>query len=227
MTVETGDYNKSYILFKDSNKLFYSILNFKIEIRINYIRNEIVSNLPKLEVSKKDLYIHIRSGDIFKNIINKYYSQPPLCFYQNIINNYNFSKIYLISFDKSNPVIQELINKYPYIIYNKNSLKFDITKLINAYNIVASISSFLNLIIQLNINLEFLWDFNIFKLNEKILLLHYDLYKYPYNNITIYRMEPTLKYRLKMYIWKNTKNQRKLMIKEKCNNYFSIINKKI
>jgi len=228
MTLETGDYKNSYNYFKDSNKLFYAIFNFKIEIRINYIRNEIVSNLPIVETSYENLYIHVRSGDIFNSKkINIYYSQPPLCFYQYIFSNYNFSKIYLISFDKSNPVIQKLINQFPNISYTKKSLKYDIAQLINAYNIVASISSFLNLIIQLNINLQFLWDYNIFKLSEKIFLLHYDIYKYPCNNFTIFRMEPSFNYRKKMYIWKNIKSQRKLMIKEKCNNFFSIINKKM
>jgi hypothetical protein len=194
---------------------------------IDYIRDEIVSNLPRIKTSEKDLYIHVRSGDIFSTIINIYYAQPPLCFYKYILNNFNFSKVYLISFDKSNPVIQKLINQFPYIIYAKQSLEYDIAQLVNAYNIVSSISSFLNLIIQLNINLKFLWDYNIFKLSEKIYLLHYDLYKYPYNNFTIFRMEPSDKYRAKMYIWKNSKIQRKLMIKAKCNNFFSIINKVI
>ena len=40
-------------------------------------------------------------------------------------------------------------------------------------------------------------------------------------------MEPSSKYRNTMYKWKNNRIQRKLMIKEKCNNFFSIINKEI
>ena len=92
---------------------------------------------------------------------------------------------------------------------------------------MASISSFLNLIIQLNNNLEFLWDYNIYKTSEKVLLYHYDLFKYPHNNFTIFRMEPSSKYREIMYIWRNNYIQRRLMNKEKCDNYFSIINKEI
>ena len=228
MTIETGYYNNnSIIFFSKSDSLFFSIFTLKPEIRINYLRNEIISNLPKSQSSKEYLYIHIRGGDIFNSMINIYYSQPPLCFYKNILNNYNFSKVYLISVDKSNPVVQKLINSFPNTIYSKNSLKYDISQLINAYNIVSSISSFVNLIIQLNLNLKFLWDYDIYKTSEKIYLFHYDLYKYPNNKFTIFRMEPSSKYRNTMYKWKNNRIQRKLMIKEKCNDFFSIINKEI
>ena len=182
--------------------------------------------MPKIHYSKEYLYIHVRSGDIF-NSAHPFYSQPPLCFYQFILNNYNFSKIYLISENKDNPINVKLISQFPSIIYCKNDIKLDISLLINAYKLVASISSFLNLIIQLNYNLEFLWDYNIYKTSEKILLYHYDLYKYPHNQFTIFRMEPSFKYRTIMYSWKNNNIQRRLMIKEKCNSYFSIINKEI
>ena len=129
--------------------------------------------------------------------------------------------------NKKNPVIGKLINQYSNLLYYNDSIKNDISKLINAYNIIASISSFLNLIIQMNNNLEFLWDYNIYKTSAKIILYHYDLYKYPHRNFTIFRMEPSSRYSRKMYIWKNNKIQRKLMIKEKCENYFSLINKEI
>ena len=96
MTIEVGNYNKSFFLFNDScDSLFYSTFIFKPEIRINFIREEIIHNLPKTLSSEEYLYIHIRSGDIFDNIINIYYAQPPLCFYNKILYNYNFSKIYL------------------------------------------------------------------------------------------------------------------------------------
>lgn len=229
ISIDIGDYNESLYFFDKSVALFYSSFIFKPDIRINFLRKEIISNLPKIKTSKDNLYIHIRSGDIFTSStnINIFYSQPPLCFYHTIIDNYNFSKIYLISIDKLNPVIQKLISHYPSIINTKNSLELDISLLINAYNIVASISSFLNLIIQLNYNLKFLWDYNIYKTSEKVLLLHYDLYKYPHNKFTIFRMEPSFKYRTLMYIWKNNFIQKRLMIKEKCNNYFILINKEI
>ena len=62
-----------------------------------------------------------------------------------------------------------MIKEYSNVIFMQNSLKEDISYLINAYNIVASISSFLNSIIQLNYNLKTLFDYNIYKISEKIL----------------------------------------------------------
>ena len=182
--------------------------------------------MPKIKISKDYLYIHLRGEDIFHNHINSRYAQPPLCFYHAILNNFLFKKIYLISIDKNNPVTKKLINFNSYIIYKKNSLKEDISYLINAYNIVASISSFLVSIIHLNINLKYLWDYNIYQIVDKVRHFHYDLYKTHNTNFTLYRMESSNNYKQIMYKWKNNKKQKKLMIKEKCKNFFSIINYK-
>ena len=111
------------------------------------------------------------------------------------------------------------------MVYRTNTLLIDISYLISAYNIVASISSFLTSIIQLNNNLKLLWDYNIYHMSEKILHNHYDLFKYPNNNFIVYRMEPSFNYKNIMFKWKNNKKQRKLMIKEKCNGFFSIISR--
>ena len=210
-------------LYYNSMSPFYSFFYIKPEIRINLIRNEIIRNLNKINADKEDLFIHIRSGDIFF-YAHKPYAQPPFCFYLAILNNYKFNNIYLIAQDKNNPIIDKILNQYTNVIYKKNSIKEDISYLINAYNIVASISSFLISIIQLNYNLETLFDYNIYKMSEKILAYHYDLYQFPHNNFINYRMEPSTYYNKTMFIWKNSKKQKKLMIKEKCIKNFSIIN---
>ena len=220
---ERIDYKNNSSLYYDSLSLFYSIFDIKPEIRINLIRKEIIKNLNKINVDKNDLYIHIRSGDIF--IYPHWpYAQPPLCFYKKILNNNKYNKIYLIAQDKNNPIIKTILKEYSNVIYIQNSLKEDISYLINAYNIVASISSFLNSIIQLNYNLKTIFDYNIYKMLEKILSYHYDLFKYPHNDFINYRMEPSPNYNKVMYIWKNNKKQRKLMFKEKCINNFIMIN---
>jgi hypothetical protein len=216
------DYQNSSSLYNNYNNLafFYYILNIKPEIKINLIRNEIIRNLNKINVGKNDLYIHIRSGDIFI-IPHPPYAQPPLCFYRTILNNNKFNKVYLIAENKNNPIIEKILEEYSNIIYMKNSIKEDISYLINGYNIVSSISTFLNSIIQLNYNLKILFDYNIYKISEKILSYHFDLYQFPHTNFINYRMEPSSKYNQTMYIWKNSKKQRKLMLKEKCMNILS------
>ena len=214
--------NNKNSLYYNSLGIFYSVLGIKPEIRINLIRNEIIRNLNKINIYKDDLYIHVRSGDIFI-YPHSPYAQPPLCFYKEILNNNKFNKVYLIAQDKNNPIIEKMLKEYSNVIFMQNSLKEDISYLINAYNIVASISSFLNSIIQLNYNLKTLFDYNIYKISEKILSYHYDLFRFPHNNFIIYRMNPSSNYNKTMYIWKNSKKQKKLMFKEKCIKNFNVI----
>ena len=75
-------------------------------------------NLPKVNVDPDDLYIHIRGGDIF-NSFNpcSTYAQPPLCFYEKIINKNKFKNIYIISVDRKNVVLNALLNKYNKIFF--------------------------------------------------------------------------------------------------------------
>ena len=215
--------NSSSSLYYNSPLIFYAFFYIKPEIRIDLIRNEIIKNLNKVNVNKEDLYIHIRSGDIFI-FAHSPYAQPPFCFYKTILNNYKFNKVYLIAQDKNNPIIEKILSEYTNVIYKQNDIKEDISYLINAYNVVASISSFVNSIIQLNYNLEKLFDYNIYKMIEKIYHYHYDLYQFPNNNFINYRMEPSPYYNKTMLNWKNNKKQRKLMLIEKCINNFTIIN---
>ena len=53
----------------------------KSQIRTQYLREEILRNIPQVKTEPDDLYIHIRGGDIFSKLISSRYSQPPLCFY--------------------------------------------------------------------------------------------------------------------------------------------------
>ena len=92
-------------------------------------------------------------------------------------------------------MINKLIKYSPNIIFKINNLKKDISILINAYNLVSSTSSFFTGALQLNYNIRFLWDYNIYSLRVKNVVFHYDLYKFINRNIIIYRMEPSIKYR--------------------------------
>ena len=65
----------------------------------------------------------------------------------------------------------------------------------------------------------------MYKISEKINHFHFDFNKLPHNNFTVFRMEPSLSYKNKMFNWKHSKSQLKLMIKDKCINEFSIIKK--
>ena len=202
---------------------YYDFLGIKPNNRLYVFKNEILRNLPFIQTKENDLYIHIRSGDIFlKSNKGNFYSQPPLCFYKTIINNNKFNKIIIISENKLNPIVDKLIKKYPYIIYKPGNIKLDIAKLIYAFNIVSSISSFLMGIIKLNDNLRNIWEYDIYKIRLKIYHLHHSLYKYR-RKYTIFLMNPSKQYMEKMYLWQANRKQINIMLRDKCPKIFRII----
>ena len=186
----------------------------KTEIRLGLIKSELMKNLPKVETDPKDLYIHIRSGDIYKNP-HASYSQPPLCFYKSIIDNIKFRKIYIITENNKSPIIEKLIEEYPQINLNYSSVMHDISVLINAYNMVGSVSSFAQVCLILNENIENYYEYDIYRKLEKFRHLHHECYKYP-RSFNIYQMKPSEYYQGEMYLWVNSGEQRKLMLEEKC-----------
>ena len=198
---------------------YYAII--KPKIRFNVFKDEIKRNLPKVIIDPDDLYIHIRSGDIFNVYINTLYSQPPLCFYKKVLNDFKFKNIYLITQDSANPVISELLRIYPKIIYKKNSVSKDISLLSNAFNIIGSVSSFFVSIVKLNDNLKNIWEYNIYRITEKFRHLHHEYFDFPRKFIT-YTMQPSNEYKKKLFYWRKTDRQVKLMLNDKCPYPFSI-----
>ena len=210
-----------------SPNFFYDFYSLKVENRLDIIKNEIINNLPKVEVNKKDLIIHFRSSDVFQHINDPDhapdYAQPPLCFYETILQKFNFENIYLISVDDIyNPVIKELRAKYPRIIYHENSLEVDISYLVRGYNVVGSISSFLISCIKLNDNLEYFFEYDRYPMCSKMFHSHPSIFNFK-RNYTTYLMEPSETYKNKMIIWKCTDEQIEIMLKDKCPNDFKII----
>ena len=202
---------------------FYFFLGIKPDNRFSVFKDELIKNLPVVKADPNDLYIHIRSGDIFVTpILFPTMAQPPSCFYKTIINNNKFNKIYIATEDKLNPVINELIKSYKNIILSDNNLELDISRLAHGYNIVGSISSFLIGIIKLNDNLRKFWEHDIYQLMEKIYHLHHSIYDYK-RNYTIYQMSPSKNYKEYMYIWKGSRKQLNILIRDKGSKEFKII----
>lgn len=174
-----------------------------------------LKNLPIVNIEPNSIYIHFRGGDIFMKNPSKLYGQPPLCFYEKIINSTKFKNIYIISSDNTNVIIPVITKKYKNIIYNKNNLEYDISLLAHAYNIVLSVSSFVISAIKLNDNLKNIWEYDMMKLSQKLKFLHHHLFKFPIK-YKIYTMKPSEKYNSKMFSWKKTPEQIKLMLEEDC-----------
>ena len=202
-------------------KPFYYLTVVKPEIRVNLFKDEVKRNLPVINTDRNDLYIHIRSGDIFKRRPNTVYAQPPLCFYQKILNNFFFKNIYIVSENRKNPIINLLTKEFPEIIFIDNYIETDAAILSNAYNIVGSMSSFLTTLVMINDNIKNYWDFDNYRLSEKYLHFHHDIYKLQVN-YTLYEMKPSEDYRKEMFVWRNSKRQIDLMINEKCREFNAI-----
>ena len=194
-------------------KFFYPII-IKPKRRTIILKEEIKKNLPKIITNNEDLYIYIRSGDSFKPFGNGY-TPVPYCFYQKVISNFKFHDIIIISEDKKSPITKKLLSDYPKIKHQINSIEIDIATLINAYNLINSFSSFSQAAIAFNDNLKNLFEYEIYRLESAIIHLHYDIDKLD-KEFTIYRMKPSEDYIIKMYDWKNSDVQRKLLFEEKC-----------
>ena len=176
-------------------------------MRLSIIRNEIFNNIPIYKADPNDLYINIRSGDIFINAINHHYSQPPLCFYQKIIKARSFRKLFLLANGHENPVVDELLKLYNKIKYIHGSVEYDIAVIVNAYNFVMSKSTFPLTLIYLNYNLKNLYIFGNYN------------FKPLKTNCSIHRMIPSPKYMKIMWNkWKNNTEQLSLLLKEDCIN---------
>lgn len=186
--------------------------------RYSIFKKQLLNNLPKVIINPNDLYIYIRSGDVFKRFKNtiKNYCQPPLCFYIKILNKFKFRKVFIISEDRLNPIIPIMLRKYSYIIHEKNNLKLDISYLINSFNLVSATSTFLSIILKFNDKLKFLWKYDYYSIPPQKYLDSQPLYR-------IYKMNSTTTFRNIMHPWFNSPSQRKKMIEEKCINGFNII----
>ena len=191
------------------------------QIKIHLIKNELLRNLPNAYIDPEALYIHIRGGDIFQPFPSKYYAQPPLCFYEKLINNGRFKKIHIVSMDTSNVVINVLTKKYKNIIHNMNNMEYDLSLLSHAFHIALSVSTFVVSAIKLNDYLKDIWEYDIMRLSEKLLFLHHHLYniKIKYK---IHTMKPSEIYASKMFYWQKSSDQIKLMLEDDCPNDFII-----
>lgn len=156
--------------------------------------------LKKVEKNDKNLFIHIRSGDIFSFNPHPYYVQPPLSFYKNIIKSKEWSNISVVSQDNLNPVIDEL-KKDTQIRFFSNDLYTDLSILSNSTNLVLGFGTFGLLIYFINTSLK------------NIYIPKYALEELPFGNWGETNIIP---FELPGYIkcgeWKNTPEQRKLML---------------
>lgn len=218
--IKKGDINN----FEGSGLIIdktYNLINlstfFKTDtkIKINIIKKEILTNLPKVITNKSELYIYIKSDYYFQKS-NKLYIHPPFCFYQNILNNYNISNIIIISEFKNDPVANKIINEYrnKNITYKALNLKYKISYLSNSYYLVGASSEFLNIIIILNENLIYFWKYEYLEENKVV---------FNNNKVIIFKMLASKKYKNLLIKSYNIFSDIYFILNFKCENNFTLI----
>ena len=191
-----------YKNYDDSNKNSYLILT-------RYIKPILIYDIDTEYVSlyKNSLFIHIRSGDIFKNNrVSPHYAQPPLDYYIKIFELENDKRKFIFIEDDKNPVVNKLKGLYPDIIFACVSVEKLIGIFMNAEYVVSGNGTFISSILLFNNKLK----------------LHYTAgaggesgggIPFLYNNITKQYPKTILaKFPKYINIWKNTPKQRNLMI---------------
>ncbi|GGA56346.1 discoidin domain-containing protein [Okeania sp. KiyG1] len=159
-------------------------------------------------LGEQDLVIHIRSGDIFKNNVHLGYGQPPFSFYAKIIELQSWHSISLVFEDKSNPIIDPLIDfcrrRCSQVQEISGDLKSDIEYLLRARKLVVSNGTFCPAIALISKSLNTVYSFE----NEFSI-------KYNPNISQIVRVvdrQGVYKSEILSSNWQNTELQRKLML---------------
>ena len=125
-------------------------------------------NIFNFDTSKastvNELYIHIRSGDIFRCSVPHYmYGQPPLAFYKKILNYQDWDQVHLVYEDDSNPIIKPLVAflEHKKIAYHTHSsgLISDIESLFKAQNLMIGRGTFIYPILCLSKNIKKVFAF--------------------------------------------------------------------
>lgn len=192
---------------------FYIIKNeFKIDPPEPYLMKEYfqkyVSNIFRIKPKQQnnidldELYIHIRSGDVFSNNPHKGYVQPPLSYYKNIMKDY--TKVKIVYEDNKNPCVNELLKYDNVESVRGKSLVDDLNTLINATNLVIGYGTFGYMLYLINNNLK-----NLYVPEYFINIFNGDCG----DDINIHSIE--LKDYIKVGDWKNTSKQREIMLNYK------------
>lgn len=161
-----------------------------------------------------EIVIHIRAGDIFEvKFPDPKYAQPPLCYYQEIINSKDWRKVWLVYENKSNPVIpalEEWLEKkgIPFEV-SSTDVSTDINLCMKAQHLVFSQGNFLYPVACASKNLRSIYRFRYYPAymkrpgwfvnSDPEMHLYIDR-KGDYVNAVVGK-------------WRNTKKQRKLMVK--------------
>jgi hypothetical protein len=184
-------------IFKLTSKQFDELIDKYLKPYINYDKK--LDNIPNLDF-ENDLIIHIRSGDVFdKNdeVVNKdinsdvfkWFIQPPYSFYEKIIKENNYNKIYILTENCNNPIIPKIMKNFDNVYFLSNDFETDFHILLNSKNIVSSTSDFIQSAIYLSKNKNIIYSTRknyYYSISHKFNVQTYDYDKYYNTKINSY-----------------------------------------
>ena len=191
------------------NDTFFSLKKYNIIDPEPYIMKEYfqkyIKPIFKIQIENNNdlhensIYVHFRGGDIFSSNPHKAYVQPPLSYYKNITKEYDTIK--LVCEDKKNPCINEIL-KQENVEYISNTLEKDLSILSNVSNLVIGFGTFGFLLYLMNPYLKNLYIPDFFV---------HELPKGDWgNDINVHIID--LPNYIKVGEWKNSKEQREMML---------------
>jgi SAM-dependent methyltransferase len=186
--------------------------------KLNFLRNTIFNLVPYLEdktIGERTLVIHIRSGDVFSDLnAHPLYVQPPLSYYQKIIEYGNYQDIVVVTeADRLNPCIDELLSRY-HARLQTNSLEEDVNTILTAQHLVIGQGTFGDYLSMMSPNLQKLYcpffmnysDDNLFHRAEELpcqtIFARLPFYIFPNARTNKYEFEG----------WSNSPQQKKFML---------------
>lgn len=114
---------------------------------------------------KKDLLIYIRSGDVFSNTSpHPSYGQPPLAFYQKVVQLRPWQTVRVVHEDRSNPVIEALLAWLPShcqrVVPVSGDLEDDLNVLLRTRHLVSGKGTFCRSVSCLSRRLRRVYSFD-------------------------------------------------------------------
>jgi len=140
---------------------------------LHKLRENIKLPIPTKKGDGRDLYIHMRSGDMFHKPgwkWSNFYIPPPLRFYYNAIRARAWRNIYIICEDRKNLCLSALIDKYPHVKWRQQSLSEDIKLILSARNIVYGGGTFIPSLLEFNKDVKLIYrvDYALTPINTGI-----------------------------------------------------------
>lgn len=116
-------------------------------------------------LSRENLVIHLRGGDVFKKNPHREYGQPPLCFYVKILEEFNWSGVTIVHQDNQNPVLKPLLARIKRmgvsLHVQSSSLEEDVGLILRAHSVASSRGTFIPAITGLSSSIQKVFLFGV------------------------------------------------------------------